>query len=235
MELALKHFYSAVESDPAMAMGYAWIASCYNSQRTNGWMSNPEQVTRETQRCVELAAKLGQDDTECLALCALGYGFVLKQYGIADTLIDRALALNPNSSTAWRIRALSHVWFGRHDKVIEAADRAIRLNPRDRWTTSRAIGAKGFALFHKGNYSQACELAAQAHQLAPEWNLMLLLLAMTKAKADEGQTDEALSLMRQYMAHHPHLRVGNLRDHLPAIPEDLDRLIEAARLAGLPE
>jgi hypothetical protein len=47
------------------------------------------------------------------------------------TLVDRALALNPNSAHAWGVKRLIATWRGDPDMAINALERAIRRSPLD--------------------------------------------------------------------------------------------------------
>jgi tetratricopeptide (TPR) repeat protein len=47
-------------------------------------------------------------------------------------LLDRALALNPNSARGWHLSSALRLIAGQLDLAIEHAETSLRLNPRDR-------------------------------------------------------------------------------------------------------
>ena len=70
--------------------------------------------------------------------------------------IERALALNPSCAYAWGVAARVHILANRPDAAIAAAERAIRLSPRDPLSVSNEW-ALGSALMLAGRYEEAME------------------------------------------------------------------------------
>jgi len=76
---------------------------------------------------------------------------------MASSVLDRALAINPNAATAWMVRGWFHALHNQPEAAIEACDWALRLSPLDPlsyWTTG------GIALAH---------LYARRFEEAIEW------------------------------------------------------------------
>src|SRR6478735_2935289 len=51
--------------------------------------------------------------------------------GWSKTSSPQAIAVNPNSSIAWRLRGWNSAFLGRHEPAIEQFHYAMRLNPLD--------------------------------------------------------------------------------------------------------
>ena len=76
-------------------------------------------------------SKWGADDAYALTRAAQFFSYLLKDAPTADAIVDRAIAVNPNSSEAWRIRGFVSINLGQHEPAIEQFQHAMRLNPVD--------------------------------------------------------------------------------------------------------
>jgi hypothetical protein len=56
---------------------------------------------------------------------------MLRDAATAEAIVDRAIAVNPNLSDAWRIRGWISVYLGQHEHALEQFQYAMRLNPFD--------------------------------------------------------------------------------------------------------
>ena len=75
---------------------------------------------------------------------------------MASSVLDRALAINPNAATAWMVRGWFHALRYQPEAAIEACERARRLSPFD-----------PYAFFCAGNIAIA-HLAARRFEQAIE-------------------------------------------------------------------
>jgi len=75
----------------------------------------------------------------------------------------RAIELDPGNQEGWEIAALTSFYMRDEPAMIEASDRAIRLNPRN----SNALAWMGNIRTHAGDYDRGCELTARAMTLNP--------------------------------------------------------------------
>jgi len=95
-------------------------------------------------------------------------------------------------------------------------------------------GAVAFAHFLAGHYDEASSLAERASRELPDFLLPVVAAAASNALA--GNLQEAHKAVEHLRNLHPTLRVSNLEGLTPfRKPQDLDRLKEALRKAGLPE
>src|SRR5262249_38938350 len=143
---ALKLFYKAIERDPHFAPAYGMAAWCYIRRLAEGAVIDRAKEGPETERLGRQAARLGKDDA--LALCA--GGFPLARFGGGHAagigLIDRALALKPNLSTAWFFSGWARMWNGEPDLAIKHEEQAMRLSPLDPPSCGQQLHSRTSAL-----------------------------------------------------------------------------------------
>ena len=91
------------------------------------------------------ALKVASEDPAIIANAAEALAYFGEDIGTMMTLVDRALALNPNFSRGWHVSANIRFWGGHPDAAIEHAEMALRLSPRARvGNTFFRIGAAHF-------------------------------------------------------------------------------------------
>jgi len=66
-----------------------------------------------------------------LSGAALFFANVLMDAGIADAIVEQALAINPNLASAWVQRGWISMFLGRHEAALDQFQYALRLNPLD--------------------------------------------------------------------------------------------------------
>ena len=109
----------------------------------------------------------------------------------------------------------------------------MRLSPLDPMSF-RTLGAVALAHFVAGRYDEASLWAAKALQERPNFLPAIRELAASKALA--GRDSEAQAAMARLREIDPAMRGSNVKDWLPfRRPDDLARLEEGLRKAGLPE
>ena len=229
----LAHFGKAIQLDPDLAAAYAMAAWCYMRRKLFGWMDDPAAEIAEAMRLARKAVHLGQG--RALPSCMGGYvlGFFERDFDEAAALIDRALAINPNSAFAWMLGAWVRVWRGEPYLSIEHAAIAERLSPLDPNTYSiRAAAAYAHFLLHR--YDVATSLAEQARHGNPNFVLGLCISAASNAFA--GRIETAQRAIAGALACDPGLRLSNLRNQTPfERSEDFALFADGLGKAGLPD
>jgi TolB-like protein len=231
---ALKLFYQAIELDPNFATAHGVAAWCYLWRNAHGWTTDREQAIAETTRLARRVAESGKDDAVALAFGGLALAYVagdLLEGGAA--LIDRALALNPNLTTAWYASGWVRAFLGETDIAIEHLARAMRLSPLDPLMfLMKAL--TGHAHFIAGSYPEAAEWAARAAREQP--NFLGAIRNLAASSALSGRPEEARKALARARHPDPGLRLSNLKDRVgPFRVKDFARFAEGMRLAGLPE
>ncbi len=230
---ALRYFYRAIELDPNFAAAYGMAAWCFVWRKINGWFGDHDKDVGETERLARRAVELGPDDA--VALSGGGYALVFVMHDLDDgaAFIDRALALNPNLSWALHSGGWTKAFLGDPDTAIKHLTDAIRLSPLDP-LTFRAQGGIAFAHFLAGRYDEAITWAEMALRERP--NYLAAIRELAAANALAGRIPEAQKAMARLRKIDPAMRVANVKDWVPLRrPDDLKRLEEGLRMAGLPE
>jgi adenylate cyclase len=230
---ALRMFYRAIELDPDFASAHGAAARCYNLRKASNWMTDREQEIAETARLARRAVELGRDDAAALTAGGFALAYVVGDLDDGAAYIDRALALNPNLATAWLHSGVVRTYLREPDLAIEHLARAMRLSPLDpQMFLMQAETAH--AHFFAGRYDLASSWAGRAIRHPPESHNSLRIAVASNALA--GRLEQAQKTLVRLRQLDPLLRVSNLRERLgPYRPEDVARLQEGLRRAGLPE
>ena len=229
---ALRLFYRAIELDPGFASAYGLAAMCFLWRKVNGWIVGPAEVA-EAERLGRRAVELGPDDA--VALSGGGYALVFVAHDLNDgpAFIERALALNPNLAWALFSSGWTKAFLGDPEGAIAQLTHAIQLSPLDPHGF-RAKGGIAFAHFLAGRYEEAITWAEVALRQRPTYQAAIRELAAASALA--GRIPEAQKAMARLRQLDPARRVSTVKDWVPLRrPDDLSRLEEGLRLAGLPE
>jgi TolB-like protein/class 3 adenylate cyclase len=231
---ALRLFNSVIELDPDFASAYGRAANCYAQAKGSGWFSDTANEIAEVTRLAQRAVELGKDDAITIAASGWALAYVVRDLGVGAALIDRALVLNSNLAEAWFYGGWAKIWLGEPEAALERFAHAVRLSPLDPRLTVMQVGT-AHAHFFLGRYDEAASRAAMALQGNPDFQPGLRIAAASNAMAARPeQAHKAVARLRQL---NPALRVSNLNDVRGPYQhaEDLSRLEEGLRQAGLPE
>ena len=232
---ALPLFYKAIELDPNFASAYGMAARCYSQRKGGGWATDRAQDIAETARLARRAGVLGWDDAFALCTAGIALAFVVGDVEEGAAFIERALALNPNLNWAWLFSGWVKVWLGEPEVAIEREARAMRLSPHDPHFFHMQT-ATAAAHFCAGRYVEALSWAEQSMREQRNFILVLSTTIAAAAAALAGRQPEAEMAMARVRRIDPSLRISNLEVFYPLRrTEDLDRLKEGLRKAGLPE
>jgi TolB-like protein len=155
--------------DPSYAPAAALLGSCRLNQRAHGLGKISDAEVDEAVRLARRAIEAGGDDPGTLWTAAHKLSYFTGDHATAGNVVDRALALNPNSAHAWMVRGLVWNMQSQPDRAIEALEHAIRLSPLD------PLGARAFTIltaaahFHAGRYELAIEWADRTLAAQPDY------------------------------------------------------------------
>jgi tetratricopeptide (TPR) repeat protein len=230
---ALRLFYQAINLDHDFASAYGMAAWCYVQRRDSGWVTNRRQEIAETARLARWAAELGRNDAVALGTGGIALTFVVGELDEGATMIERALELNPNLATTWLFSGWQRISLGEPDVAIEHLARAIRLSPFDPFTFIAHDGL-AHAHFFAGRYGDALSWGQKAVQGRPNWRAGMRIVAAAAALG--GRLKEAQQAMVRVRENDPTWRLSHVRKIRSfRRPEDLAKLEEGLRKAGLPE
>jgi adenylate cyclase len=152
---------------------------------------------------------------------------------VAATAVDRALALNPNSAHAWMVRG--YVSLADPDTAIEAFERAMRLNPLDRFQRGFI---NGIAIAHllAGRHERALDWADRALREEPGYPTALRTKAIACAYLDRiEEAREAVLQLRDAQPWNTLARTQEFYSRLFGSQEAAAIYVEGLRKAGMPE
>jgi tetratricopeptide (TPR) repeat protein len=223
----------AIELDPLYAEAYGMAAHCYAHRKSSAWITDHALETAEAVRLARRAAELGKDNANALCPAAWAIAFMAGDLDTGAALINLALALNPNLASAWHVSGGILVLLGAPEVTIKHSSHAMRLSPYDP-LIDRMQNAIATAHFFAGRYDEASSHADKVVR-SHSHNLPAVRIAAA-SHALAGRLDEARKAMAHLLELDPSARIAILADQMPIRrPDDLSRLAEGLRMAGLPE
>lgn len=233
IDAALPLFYRAIDRDPDFAAAYGMAAWCFYWRKMNRWLRDRAADGAEAARLCQRAVTLNKSDA--VALCRGGHAWP-HFGGDLDTCVahvDRALVLNPNSSTIWYLGGYQRISMGEHDGAIDYFTRAMRLSPLDPEIFQMQTGIAMGHLYCR-RFDDAVTSLQRASRQMP--NVLRVAAFMAASHALAGRMDEAREAMAHVRRLDPTLRVGVLNDWLLVRrSQDFALASEGMRMAGLPE
>jgi adenylate cyclase len=136
------------------------------------------------------------DDPSILANAALALASFGEDIGAMMTLVDRALALNPNFARGWQISGLVRLQAGQPDIAIEHSEAALRLSPRAR--VGYSLNVIGQAHFVSRRFDEAVPKLLLAIQEDPSFAGPYRTLAACYAHM--GRLDDAREIVARLRA-----------------------------------
>jgi adenylate cyclase len=232
VDRAMQMARRAVDLDPRYAEAYAYLAECIMIRRTNGWMEDEAAEAAEGVRFAHLAVQLAPNNSIVLTVAAIAVGALDGDLANAIPWLDRAIALNPNSAPAYGRGALVRLFVGDYATAAEHADLAMRLSPFD-WYSFVFSLARGQSHLFQRQLPEAVFWLRKSAEQSPRNAPTFLYLGSALAHA--GRIEEARAAIRRLQELNPLRTVSWYRQHRRFREDDLEYVLEGARLAGLPE
>ncbi|MEH2484886.1 winged helix-turn-helix domain-containing tetratricopeptide repeat protein [Bradyrhizobium sp. AZCC 2230] len=229
---ALRLSELAIALDPAFAVAYASAANIFGQRKGFGWIEDAAKERAESRRLAERAVQLDKDDPVVLAHASQVYSYVLEEPETGSAFATKAVALDPNLALARLWAGWAQVYLGDHEAAIEQFSMAVRLSPIDPHLFVPQTGL-AFAHFFAGRYEESLSWAASAIQRQPNFpggqRIQMSSLAMA------GRIAEARRACDAVLQADPALRISGIRSAPFRRPEDVEKLGDAWRIAGVPE
>ena len=221
----------AIEIDPDYAQALGLCATTLAWRVIQGW--EPRDDTLGRARAAADRAVLSDPND---AWASIGRGYVSltsREEHAAIMNFGRAVDLSPNFAFARSLLGVSNAYAGNADIARKHIERAIVLSPRDTFIDKFYLYLS-VAEFQAARYDAAADAAEQAIQLKPAHPSSHLWRA--SALALGGHQDRAETACKSYQDLVPSARASQIEHRvLYYRPEDRNRLVDGARLAGLPE
>ena len=182
---------------------------------------------------VHLVLRIGQDDAAALSNTGWAVAYVLRNLPHAQSLVDRAVALNPSLAHAWASSGWINLWLGNPSVAVEHLTRAMRHDPLDHRLVVRS--AMATAHFFLDKYDEAMAWAERILRENPDAHPGLRVFAASAAFAN--MTDAARETGSRLHAIDPEFRISRLASYVGPYQksEFLAKYAEGLRLAGIPE
>jgi adenylate cyclase len=229
----LSLFNRAIELDPEFSPPYGHAAHCYTNMKLYGWDFDKGRHEADVRWLAERVSVVGQDDAVALSTVALGLVWVCREFDAGAHYANEAIAINPNLAIAWMNGGAIGMFRGEHEASVEQLSRAIRISPVgvDFYTVQ---GYLALAHLFTGQYERAVACARDPCLYATAW--LVGYLAAAAAHGLAGNLEDARRSLTRLRRLNPTLRLSNLGDTFSfRRPEELHKLAEGLRRAGLPE
>ncbi|MGA8900169.1 winged helix-turn-helix domain-containing tetratricopeptide repeat protein [Bradyrhizobium sp.] len=219
----------AITLDQNYGQALGVLATSYMFSAHMGWADMATVVPIAERAAL---ASIQADSEDPWAHHALGSVSLFKQR-FEDSLaaFESALSLNPSFSMAQGYYGLALSYCGRWQEASVAAQRALRLSPRDPFAAI-FCGIAAYAHFVGRNYDEAIRLASEA--IRQRGDFVGGHRVLTAAAGMAGRDNLAKAALRELERAQPNISIDWLISHMP-IRSDADRehYLEGFRRAGL--
>jgi adenylate cyclase len=229
---AITLYEQAIKLDPQFALARASLGLVLNNRKGYGWSNDPAADASRSVECARSALALDRSDPLVLAQSANALMHSGGEVEFADSLLEEAIRLDPNNVFAWVQGGWAKILLGDHHTAINYAQRAQRLSPIDP-RIAFAEWVLGYAHFFLGNYEDALKFVASLARRVPTFPPHLRITLACNVYL--GNTELAKSLWRELAVLSPSDRVSETHKRFPGRPQDVAKLQEAYRIAGMPE
>ena len=234
-ERALELLEKAIALDPSYSVAYALAARCYQFQRLMGWVPLKGMTRERGAGFARLAVELGKNDLETLWMAAHALSNLEGETTHAKALIERSLALNPSSASAWSSSCHVHTMLGEFDKAVEHATLSQRLNPADQlhhvhWNIV------GMAHLGAARLDEADAAADKALSVSPTYPHGLRLKIATCGALERPA--EARKYVQRLLVVHPGCSTAWLEEFYGPMMQNVPKLLKSylafSRKGGMP-
>jgi tetratricopeptide (TPR) repeat protein len=176
--------------------------------------------------------QLDQDNPLVLAHAAEVYSYVLEEPETGSAFAARAIALDPNLVMARLWAGWAHVYLGNVDAAVEQFSAAIRLSPIDPHLFLPHTGM-AYAHFFAGRHEEGLSSATNAIHRQSNFPHAQRILMANLAMA--GRIAEARHACDAVLRNDPALCISGIKSTPFRRLEDIEKLGQAWRMAGVPE
>jgi adenylate cyclase len=186
----------AIALDPNYGFAYVVLGSTYLSDVLQQWdqPGDLERASEAAQKAIEVA------DSNLCASCgntlASLVAFFKQQHDQAITYAERAVEFDPNLSVAYYSLALALLAVGRIDEALDAVQKAMRLDPRNRDFYLPAVAA---AYLMQGRYSDSINVLKRysrrsPNEITPHASLVIAYIELGEKQAAAAEAAEVLHI-----------------------------------------
>jgi tetratricopeptide (TPR) repeat protein len=169
-EAALPLFRRAIQLNPEFGLAQMRVATCLFQRQQYGGLPLTNDERTEVLQLNDRALALEPKNAFVVSWAALFLTYLAGDIERGSEYADRALAINPNLSSAWNVRGWISLSIGEVSEIersLEAFNHAIRLNPFDDWTVLISMRGRLCTLWGLGRNEEALEQAKKLLVRAP--------------------------------------------------------------------
>jgi adenylate cyclase len=227
MAEARQHFAHAITLDARYAEAYASLSWVSFLEWEWGWSTDPEQTFARFEESSQKAVEL--DETLAWARAMRGWALLWEyQYERAIAEGEQAVRLDPNSADAHWLVANVLRMAGQPEDALESLERAMRLDPRYPAIYLFSLGETYRAL---RQYPEAIAALKRSLSRAPDMEVAYRFLAVAYSEA--GQEEDARAAAAHVLRLNPAFSVEAQRRYPSKDPQEVERIIDGLRKAGL--
>jgi adenylate cyclase len=222
----------AIAIDGEYAFATALCAWSYAARVVYFWAEDVAEAREKALSLAKRAALFDREDPFVLAVLSSAHA-LSQQHAEAVPLIERSLAIDPNSSLAWQRNGWLRQYLSDPDQAIVSFQRAIRLSPLDPYRYNAFLGI-GCAYVQKEQFEQGLNWLTQgiAERPSATWAWRFVV----QANVALGRMTEAEDALAKFTADNPGTTVSLADKSLIARNPAFRKMhLDALRKAGLPE
>ncbi|WP_106796422.1 adenylate/guanylate cyclase domain-containing protein [Rhizobium sp. H4] len=227
---ALRLLTEALRLDPNYAAVHGYAAWGYEQRFLRGGF-DPEDRAAALGHA-DAALVTGSDDPQALCLGAFVHATITHDYERSINALDRALMLDGNSSLAYGLSAMVHMFNETYDRSRDHAFKALRLSPLDPMNYHSYLALAWVSLF-TGRFEDAVKYSALGIQVNPGFSILHASLVASYANLHRLEAARAAAARLLKVA--PDWTIGGFVRMDVVRPQLMKGLASALRKAGLPE
>jgi TolB-like protein/cytochrome c-type biogenesis protein CcmH/NrfG len=217
----------AIDSNYAQALGV--LSASHGICAYNGWADVGTALSIAERAALAATRADGDDPWAHYALG--GVHLLLRRFDDSLAEFELALNLNPNFALAQSVYGLALAFCGRWEDAHAATARALRLSPRDPFSTMY-YGIAAYANFFGGDYEEAMRLASVSIRLRADHVGGHRGLTISAVMA--GKAGVATAALQELLRAQPNFSLAWIAANMPFKHDaDRERYMEAFRRAGL--
>jgi TolB-like protein/class 3 adenylate cyclase len=230
---ALSLCQKAISIDSQYGAPFGLAAWCCLRRRTHGWAERPDEERAMGAEFAARAIEVGNNDSDALWMSANALLYLAGAIDHAADVVERSLALNPNSALAWCVLGFIQSYSGDGNAGIESIERGMRLSPLDpeSFTFKTAIA---WGHFVEGRYDEVINWSDRALREQPSF--VSSLRVKIAACGLLGRWDDAADAKRNALEIDPDVTIVKWMEITPLKrAAHRSAFAEGLRRAGLPE
>ncbi len=233
VEAAIVMLRTAIRLDPRFSLGKALFSYATMMKITLGALTRDSAELVESIEMARAALADARDDPITLRLAGASISYSTVEKSVARAALDRAVALNPNSSAVRTGSGWVNLQSGAWAAALEDFNLAIRLSPLGPDMRYNLIGLS-CALLELGRAEEALDCARKSLAIGKgrPFGANYVVLALWAL----GRHDEARAELQAIIAREPNYTLARRREDMQFWPSDMAaRKLAIYRELGMPE